>query len=164
MAMRIRDIFTAKGYKMFIDSPTNQQFVILENEKMKSLSEKVKFSFWEKIDENHTAVRFATCWATTKEDTDKVIEIIKANPDVVVIVDEKSYEGTYDVINAVGTVLGAEDEAQAVVKDMQDTYAAIATEPSEDAPSVYYCLGYGEYGEYAATIHSQTTLSFQLVQ
>ena len=50
-----------------MDSSTNQQFVILENSRMKELEKNVKFSFWEKYDENHTVVRFATSWATTKE-------------------------------------------------------------------------------------------------
>lgn len=68
MAMRIRDMFVSKGYRMFIDSPTNQQFVILEDSFMASLKEKVGFEFWEKYDENHTVVRFASSWSTTEDD------------------------------------------------------------------------------------------------
>jgi len=66
----------AKGYKFLLKSPTNQQFVILENTKMKQLARKVKFSFWEKVDEENTAVRFATSWATTKEDVDALIKLL----------------------------------------------------------------------------------------
>jgi len=66
-AEELKSVFTEKGYKFFIDSPTNQQFVILENSKMQELQKSVKFSFWEKYDENHTVVRFATSWATTSE-------------------------------------------------------------------------------------------------
>ena len=73
-AEELKNLFVKKGYKLFMDSPTNQQFVILENEKMKSLQEKVQFSFWEKYDEKHTIVRFATSWATTKE---KIAELEK---------------------------------------------------------------------------------------
>lgn len=73
-AEELKNLFVKRGYKLFMDSPTNQQFVILENEKMKSLQEKVQFSFWEKYDEKHTIVRFATSWATTKE---KIAELEK---------------------------------------------------------------------------------------
>ena len=63
-AKRLREIFLSHGYRFFIDSPTNQTFVILENEKMQALSEHVAFDYWEKYDESHTVVRFATSFAT----------------------------------------------------------------------------------------------------
>lgn len=40
----------------------------LENGRMERLREKVAFSFWEKKDDAHTVVRFATSWSTTEED------------------------------------------------------------------------------------------------
>ncbi|MBB5217782.1 aminotransferase class V-fold PLP-dependent enzyme [Treponema rectale] len=73
-AEELKSVFIQKGYKFFIDSPTNQQFVILENKKLKQLAENVKFSFWEKYDDSHTVVRFATSWATTSE---KISELEK---------------------------------------------------------------------------------------
>lgn len=76
MAELVKNAFKSKGYKFLIDSPTNQQFIVLENKKMQELSEHVKFCFWEKIDENHTAVRFATSWATKKENVEKLLELI----------------------------------------------------------------------------------------
>ncbi len=69
-ARRLREIFSAKGYQFFIDSPTNQTFVILENEKMKALSSSVCFDYWEKYDESHTVVRFATSYATEMADVE----------------------------------------------------------------------------------------------
>jgi len=36
----------------------------------------VKYGFWEKYDDNHTVVRFATSWATKMEDIDALIEIL----------------------------------------------------------------------------------------
>ena len=65
MAERMKEIFVSRGYELAIDSPTNQQFPVLENGQMDRLAEKVAFSFWEKRDENHTVVRFATGWSTT---------------------------------------------------------------------------------------------------
>lgn len=76
MAELVKNAFKSKGYKFLLDSPTNQQFIILENSKMKELSKKVKFCFWEKVDENHTAVRFATSWATTKENVELLQKLI----------------------------------------------------------------------------------------
>lgn len=73
-AEELKNLFLKKGYEFFMDSPTNQQFVILENSKLKELQKKVKFSFWEKYDESHTVVRFATSWATTSE---KIAELEK---------------------------------------------------------------------------------------
>jgi len=68
LAEDLKAFLLAKGYRLLLDSPTNQQFVILENKQMEALKEKVRFGFWEKVDEDHTAVRFATCWSTTEED------------------------------------------------------------------------------------------------
>lgn len=76
MAELLKEGFKKKGYKFFIDSPTNQQFIIMENEVMERLQSKVAFSFWEKYDENHTIVRFATSWATKKEDIEGVISFL----------------------------------------------------------------------------------------
>lgn len=76
LAEKLKKAFIDKGYSLFLDSPTNQQFVILQNEKMKELSEKVTFSVWEPVDENHTAVRFATSWATKEEDVDALIDLL----------------------------------------------------------------------------------------
>ena len=43
---------------------------------MAELEKKVKFGFWEKYDETHTVVRFATSWATKMEDIEALIEIL----------------------------------------------------------------------------------------
>ena len=75
-AEELKNIFREKGYSMYLDSPTNQQFVILENSKMEELKDKVRFSIWEPYDNIHTVVRFATCWATTKEDLDALRDIL----------------------------------------------------------------------------------------
>lgn len=76
-AEKIKEIFKNNNYRFYLETPTNQQFIILENEKMSKLKEKVAFSFWEKYDENHTVVRFATSWATTNEDIEELRKIIE---------------------------------------------------------------------------------------
>ncbi|MEO2681353.1 low specificity L-threonine aldolase, partial [Clostridium butyricum] len=74
----IRDAFESKGCSFRYDSITNQQFPIIPNEYLEKLKDKYSFSFWEKTDENHTAVRFCTSWATKEEDVEALIsDIIK---------------------------------------------------------------------------------------
>ncbi|MEA4815703.1 MAG: low specificity L-threonine aldolase [Lachnospiraceae bacterium] len=77
LAMQMRRGFEENGYPMLFDSPTNQQFPILPDSLIKKLEEKYTFSFWEKTDETHSAVRFCTSWATKKEAVDALIEDIK---------------------------------------------------------------------------------------
>ena len=76
MAEILKQGFAEKGYQFHIDSPTNQQFIVLEDEKMKELQQHVRFCFWEKPDDNHTVVRFATSWATKKENIDTLMELL----------------------------------------------------------------------------------------
>lgn len=77
MAEELKDIFKEAGLPFYLESPTNQQFIILEDGQMERLKEHVGFGFWEKQDARHTVVRFATSWSTTKEDLDGLKEIIQ---------------------------------------------------------------------------------------
>lgn len=65
-----------KGYRFFLDSPTNQIFVVLENAQLQALEGKAKFGFWEKFDDTHTVVRIATSWATRMEEIQQLIELL----------------------------------------------------------------------------------------
>ena len=76
MADKLKKAFISKGYRLFLDSTTNQQFVILNNKKIKELENKVTFTFWEKYDETSQVIRFVTSWATKEEDIDKMIELL----------------------------------------------------------------------------------------
>ncbi len=72
MADKMREDFRKKGYEFFIETKTNQIFVVLENTKTEELKKDVSFEFWERKDENHTVVRFASSWATREEDVDRL--------------------------------------------------------------------------------------------
>lgn len=76
MAELLKKGFQEKGYEFYLDSPTNQQFIILKDEDLMRLKKQVVCSFWEKPDEDHTVVRFATSWATQKEDIEKLMEVL----------------------------------------------------------------------------------------
>ena len=72
----LKENLSKKGYKFFIESPTNQTFVILDNSKIKELQKEVSFSIWEKYNKDQTVVRFATSWATKKEDIDFLLNLL----------------------------------------------------------------------------------------
>ena len=66
----------AKGYQFFMDSPTNQLFIVFPNEQLAALEGKAKFGFWEKYDDTHTVVRIATSWATRMEEVEQLLELM----------------------------------------------------------------------------------------
>ena len=69
-------VLKEKGIPFFLETPTNQQFVILENHYMGVLATRVGFDVWEPYDERHTVVRFATSWATTPEQIERLKELL----------------------------------------------------------------------------------------
>ena len=77
MAEKLKEVLKGKGCEFYLESPTNQQFVILENDKMEELKKEVAFSFWEALDEKRTVVRFATGWSTREEDIERLGEVLK---------------------------------------------------------------------------------------
>lgn len=77
MAMKMKGIFMEKGYRFYIDSPTNQQFVVIRNEEVARLDKDVIFTHWGKYDNEHTICRFVTSWATTEADLQELRDILK---------------------------------------------------------------------------------------
>ncbi len=78
LALRLRDAFLKKGYRLRYDSYTNQQFPILPNEHLEILKEKYSFGFWEAVDESFSVVRFCTSWATKEEYVQELIRDVEA--------------------------------------------------------------------------------------
>ena len=76
MAEKLKKVLREKGLSFAWESPTNQQFVVMEDEKMKQLRENVVFSFWEKADRDHTIVRFATSWGTKEEEIEELKRLL----------------------------------------------------------------------------------------
>lgn len=113
---------------------------------------------------------YASVGNIDQPDVEKIIEL---NPDVVilseitkqelayqirdagipiVVVDEEgSFAGAYKCIEIVGSVLGAEEKAAEVVSSMKteiDSITAIVS--GAEKKTVYYVMGYGEYGDFTA--------------
>ena len=68
MAEQLKTLFRDKGYTFARETPTNQQYILLEDDRLRELQQGVVCSFWEKPDATHTVVRFCTSWATTEEE------------------------------------------------------------------------------------------------
>ena len=75
-AIRLRNLFTARGYKVEVDSPTNQQFFRLPNEVVDALKPEVSFEMWGPRGETESVVRFVTGWTTTDEHIDYLENIL----------------------------------------------------------------------------------------
>ncbi|MBR6347034.1 MAG: aminotransferase class I/II-fold pyridoxal phosphate-dependent enzyme [Bacteroidales bacterium] len=69
-------VLKEKDIPFFLESPTNQQFVILENDYMNRLAEKVGFDIWQPHDATHTVVRFATSWASTSGQIEALSQLL----------------------------------------------------------------------------------------
>ena len=76
MAMRMKEVFKKKGFRFYVDSPTNQQFVVINNEQVELLSRKVEFTHFGQADKHHTICRFVTSWATKEEEIEELARII----------------------------------------------------------------------------------------
>ena len=76
-ADRIRAVLRERGYRLFCENPTNQIFVVLENEQVKSLEQHVALGFTEKFDDMHTVMRICTSWATKSENVDALIALLR---------------------------------------------------------------------------------------
>lgn len=76
MAMELKKVFTDKGYPFYTDSPTNQQFPILAKEQMAKLEGKVLYEVWEPLPDGRAVTRFATSWATTREQIQELAALL----------------------------------------------------------------------------------------
>ena len=75
-AEELKSLFSRLGYEFYLDSPTNQQFIILDKSRMEALSHRVRFGFWEWLDSERAVVRFAMSFATTKEEIEELGRIL----------------------------------------------------------------------------------------
>ena len=81
MASRMRKIFASAGIPLAMDSPTNQQFVILTRHQYDFLSSRIKFEIWEPGESDRIVCRFVTSWATTPDDLTALEDALRALSD-----------------------------------------------------------------------------------
>lgn len=76
LAQKVAAALTEKGYRLLVQSPTNQIFPILPNEVAARLGKDFGMDKWSVVDEGHTAYRICTSWATKAEDIDALISAL----------------------------------------------------------------------------------------
>ena len=76
MFVQLKALFLSKGYELYLDSPTNQQFVLLGPETMARLEGKVAYEVWDRLPDGRAITRFATSWATTLEQIDALAALL----------------------------------------------------------------------------------------
>lgn len=76
-AMQIKAAFAKKGIPAYIESFTNQQFVVVDNTQMEQLAKNYIFEFEKKIDDTHSCIRFCTSWYTKQEEIDALLADIE---------------------------------------------------------------------------------------
>ena len=77
LADRLRAGLKELNVEFLVDSPTNQVFPILSNAVLERLKEGYIYSYWQKIDDNYSAIRFCTSWATKEEAVDSLLNDLK---------------------------------------------------------------------------------------
>ena len=75
MALLMKQLFQRRGFTFYVDSPTNQQFIVLPNAVAERLSQRVSFTHFGQTDHHHTICRFVTSWATTEEEIQELEQI-----------------------------------------------------------------------------------------
>ncbi|QNO13864.1 ABC transporter substrate-binding protein [Alkalicella caledoniensis] len=72
------------------------------------------------------------------------IKVILLNP-------QNSFEGVYEVISKLGQILDVNEQATNMINEMKDLVNSVEEKiKDQEKPTVYYVVGYGEYGDYTA--------------
>ena len=79
LADGIRAAFQRKRIPFLVENTTNQVFPVVSNDILPRLEEAFGFERWQVVDENHTAVRFCTSWATPQSAVDELEAFIEFN-------------------------------------------------------------------------------------
>lgn len=77
MAYMLKEGLAKLGYEFYANSPTNQQFVIVPNAKLKEIDEKYSYEYQMPYDDTRSVVRFCTSWATKEENVKALLEDMK---------------------------------------------------------------------------------------
>ena len=76
-AEELKQAFVAKGVELYIDSPTNQQFIIADDELKDKLSKDFVLEYIEALSDGRHVLRFCTSWSTKREDVDALLAFVE---------------------------------------------------------------------------------------
>lgn len=74
MSMLLKNELTKKGYHFYMDSVTNQQFIIIDDKKLEEIRKKYGVTYQIRCDDTHSVIRLCTSWATREEDVKALLE------------------------------------------------------------------------------------------
>ena len=78
MAARLQAGLKSLGWKLWVDSPTNQVFAVVDNATKAKLDTLCAYEDWCLAQEpGHTVIRFVTCFATAPEDVDGFLAALR---------------------------------------------------------------------------------------
>jgi threonine aldolase len=77
MASRLRNGIEALGYTFLTHSPSNQIFPILPNLVIERLEQNYEFYVWDKVDDDTSAIRLVTSWATREDAVESFLDDLK---------------------------------------------------------------------------------------
>lgn len=75
-AQLLRQGLYDKNYQFYLDTPTNQLFIVLSKQKAKSLAQQIRFQMVKAVDEDHVVIRLVTSWATKKEQVEELLAMM----------------------------------------------------------------------------------------
>src|SRR5690606_29767585 len=76
MAQKIASAFSKRGFSFLTESTTNQIFPILPLAVIEKFSKRYDFYVWKNIDDNNSAIRIITSWATPEDIVEEFIKEI----------------------------------------------------------------------------------------
>lgn len=79
-AQRIRRILAGAGIETLTDSPTNQQFFVVDSAQLDALASQFGFEYWQRLDEEHHCIRLCTSWSTRDEELDALARAVTQLP------------------------------------------------------------------------------------
>ena len=87
--------------------------------------------------------------ATMAQTVDQVNALEEAGVKVIVS-DAQNLDGVYTAVTLIGQIVGKNDEAAALVKEMQDTFEGIKAKASDSGKTIYFEVSPLEWGLWAA--------------
>ncbi len=82
---------------------------------------------------------------------DSVEKLESLSVKVLILKEDKTFEGVYTSISDIAKIAGAEEKGKSIIEGMKKTVEKVEKAVAgKKRPSVYYVIGFGEYGDYTA--------------
>lgn len=90
--------------------------------------------------------------ASTIIDEEVVAKFEEVGINVVILIAQETFDGVYSILNQAGDIFNVTEKATSVIESMKEEVSStMSIVAGVDKKSVYYVVGFGEYGDYTAT-------------